>query len=46
MLQSGESQTPLLVVSVVHSDDVVHSPVQVADKLELCQLAHHPWQAS
>lgn len=44
MLQSGHVQTPILVVNITQSNSSIHSPIVVADKLELCKLAHHPWQ--
>lgn len=44
MLHSGREHTPVLVVSTTSETAAVHSPVAVADQLELCKLANHPWQ--
>lgn len=47
MLQSGGASTPVLVVNVERSTENTNTalpPVQVADRLELCQLVNHPWQ--
>lgn len=48
MLQSGQEHTPVLVVSTATAEDTAihHTPVEVADNLELCKLANHPWQVS
>lgn len=46
MLQSGHGQTPVLIVNAKQSEsDVhIHNPILVADELNLCTLANHPWQ--
>lgn len=47
MLHSGQQHTPVLVVSATSKTTAaaaVLSPVAVADQLQLCKLANHPWQ--